>query len=302
MNRAIRRCLLMGLARSEDGGLMSHSLAAGLPELLNGREADVRTTCALMAREGEVLFRELAGADSFHVEVTAVGRDRLQDINEESNLSLDILFILKSAKRGEFEGVNGFYNGSICGDVVQKLADTLVGAEPREVKACLEIMEGRHVRLDKADGGYILRAWIETAGLDALKARSLHPQSRSGGSVTWDHSVQIHNSGGVVNYQSNLRDVVQKIMASECSGKDVLAARFAELERALAQVDESHQEDAESVKDFAQMLAKELTKEAPVPSRIQVSAEGLKNAAGVLRDICPAVISTVHLILAALPS
>jgi tRNA C32,U32 (ribose-2'-O)-methylase TrmJ len=100
-------------------------------------------------------------------------------------------------------------------------------------------------------------------------------------------------TGAVINIKSKLDNVKQTVhnapsLASETQAE--LEKLVSELEEALKPVAEARPEDADRVADMTAMVVKEATRQQPNKSILNVSLEGLKEAANAVAAIAPAVI------------
>jgi hypothetical protein len=291
MDRRLRRLVLSKLFEADDEqGLTSVELLETANQHGDDMKAqDLKVLCKALGARGELTLKTNPGdPEFFAVELTPMGSEAVQDLNYDDNLCLDILWVLNEAKRGRvLPNARGISHGMVTGEVPKRIAAVLPGTNEKAIAMCLREMHGTRVDCRGPEGlQLILSAEIRSEGQRALKSES--PNSRTP-QVHVDKSVNITAHGSIVNYQSDLVQVAQTIGGTDLPNKDELAAKLRELEQVLKALPEEHQEDAESVADAAKSLVKEASKTKPVESRMKVTAEGLKEAAGVLASISPQV-------------
>lgn len=106
--------------------------------------------------------------------------------------------------------------------------------------------------------------------------------------------IQLSNVIGPVNIKSQL-DHVTQIVKNASSMPDDKRQEFAnlidELQKAVKVALDKRPEDTERVVRTAELVATEVTKEKPDKGFLNITVEGLKQAAKTLEDIAPAVIS-----------
>lgn len=99
--------------------------------------------------------------------------------------------------------------------------------------------------------------------------------------------------GSILNLTSQLNNVTQIIGAlpnASQADKDTLTSLMQQLADALNAVPVEHAEDAETVSERAEAMAKEAKKAKPDPAYLTVSADGLKKAAATIAALVPAVL------------
>lgn len=99
--------------------------------------------------------------------------------------------------------------------------------------------------------------------------------------------------GSILNLTSQLHNVTQTITTlpnSTQAEKDALAALMQQLSAVLSDASIDYAEDAETVSERAEALAKEARKAKPNHAFLTASAEGLKEAAANLAIVLPAVL------------
>jgi len=137
---------------------------------------------------------------------------------------------------------------------------------------------------------------------EALSQRgSADPRIMIMGEVTVSQDkINITNTGGIVNVKSTLNNVTQMIQASSLpeAKADELCTLMEELKRALEDVPEAKAEDAQRVAQTAELLASEAVKENPKKSFLNLTKEGLKEAAEAVAEIAPKVLATAGKIAA----
>ncbi len=115
-----------------------------------------------------------------------------------------------------------------------------------------------------------------------------------GGIIMSQDNININNQGGNVVVKSTLTNVTQSVASTESLSADrrkELQALLAELQVALESLPSDRHEDAERVAKSAEMAVAEGTKESPNTSFLNITAEGLKEAAKAVVDIVPTVVS-----------
>lgn len=115
--------------------------------------------------------------------------------------------------------------------------------------------------------------------------------------------IKFSHVGGNVNIKSRLDQVAQNIGSAASIPADQQAELqdlMRDLSRALEQIQGEKAEDAEKVAVAAERLSGEVARDKPDKRFLEVSAEGLKDAAEAVKGIAPTVVSTVGKILALL--
>lgn len=100
--------------------------------------------------------------------------------------------------------------------------------------------------------------------------------------------------GAILNIKSTLRNVQQsigEIPTADEAAKQELHRLIEELNQALEQVPPEKEEDAEAVAQTAEALVESAKAEKPNKTMIQITGEGLKQAAKNLAEVTPAVLS-----------
>jgi methyl-accepting chemotaxis protein len=99
--------------------------------------------------------------------------------------------------------------------------------------------------------------------------------------------------GSIINIKSTLTNVQQsvgEIRTDDQSARKELEKLIGELSEALQKVPEKNQEQAEAVAETAKALVDTAKGEKPNKFMLQISSEGLKQAAKNLSDVMPLVI------------
>lgn len=107
--------------------------------------------------------------------------------------------------------------------------------------------------------------------------------------------------GANINIKSRLEDVTQTIGTlpkADSSAKAELEQLIQELNDVLQEIPEEKSEAAEAVAQSAEMLVKKAAEEEPNKTMIQITGEGLKQAAQNLADVTPAVLTIATQIVA----
>ena len=100
--------------------------------------------------------------------------------------------------------------------------------------------------------------------------------------------------GAIVNIRSTLTNVQQNINEIHTEALDArqeLGQLIAQLNEVLQKVPEPRQEQAEAVAETAKVLIDSAKSEKPNKTVLQISGEGLKQAAQNLADVLPAVVA-----------
>jgi hypothetical protein len=106
-------------------------------------------------------------------------------------------------------------------------------------------------------------------------------------------TISISNiSGSNVNVKSTLAHVSQTISAlpGDPTAKNELQQLIAQLHAELGKAPANKQADAEAVAEIAKDLLDKATKDKPNRTLVQISAEGLKQAAANIATVLPTVL------------
>jgi ABC-type transporter Mla subunit MlaD len=106
--------------------------------------------------------------------------------------------------------------------------------------------------------------------------------------------IQVSNVVGPVNIKSQFDRVTQIVKNAATMPNDKrnqLAELIDELQEALKTAAEKRPEDSERVVRSAELVATEVAKEKPDKGFLNITVEGLKQAAKAVEDIAPTVIS-----------
>ena len=98
--------------------------------------------------------------------------------------------------------------------------------------------------------------------------------------------------GSIINIKSTLTNVQQsvgEIRADDQAARKELEKLIGELSEALQKVPEKSKEHAEAVAETAKVLVDTAKAEKPNKTMLQISGEGLKQAAKNLADVMPIV-------------
>ncbi len=98
--------------------------------------------------------------------------------------------------------------------------------------------------------------------------------------------------GSIVNIKSSLRNVQQSVGAipsNDAALVEKLKALIDELSQKLQEVPAENKEQAEAVAQTAQALIEAAKPEQPNKTMLQIAGEGLKQAAGTLAEVVPAL-------------
>lgn len=114
-------------------------------------------------------------------------------------------------------------------------------------------------------------------------------------------NIRVKNVTGPVNIKSRLDNVTQ-IVSQWQAGADPkgqeLAKLFSELQESLKPAVQARPDDSERVAQMAEIVAKEVAKDTPSKGFLDISLQGLKEAAQAVADIAPGVISVAGRIAA----
>ena len=100
--------------------------------------------------------------------------------------------------------------------------------------------------------------------------------------------------GAIVNIKSTLTNVQQSvgdIRTSDESTRKELESLIGQLSEALQKVPAEHQEEAQAVAETAKVLVDTAKAEKPNKTMLQISGEGLKQAAQNLAEVMPTVLT-----------
>jgi septal ring factor EnvC (AmiA/AmiB activator) len=99
--------------------------------------------------------------------------------------------------------------------------------------------------------------------------------------------------GAIVNIKSTLTNVQQsvgEIRTEDAMTRKELEQLIGQLSEALQKAPVEHQEQAQAVAETAKVLVDSAKAEKPNKTMLQISGEGLKQAAQNLADVMPAVV------------
>jgi len=100
--------------------------------------------------------------------------------------------------------------------------------------------------------------------------------------------------GAIINIKSTLTNVQQSIgdiRTSDETARKELETLIGQLSEALQKVPAEHQEQAQAVAETAKVLVDAAKSEKPNKTMLQISGEGLKQAAQNLAEVMPTVIT-----------
>jgi hypothetical protein len=190
--------------------------------------------------------------------------------------------------------------GALAGRVAQ--AKAAEDAELRELaQALLDALESTPEG-KQAVGKYQIDArgaQVGVIGDDARVEGGLHFHQGPTTGDTFNMSGDFR--GANVNIKSTLTNVTQTIGAlpdADPSTKAELEALIQQLNDALQQVPGEKAEEAEAVAQSAELLVKTATEEKPNKTMVQISGEGLKQAAKNIADVMPTVLTIATQIVA----
>jgi len=106
--------------------------------------------------------------------------------------------------------------------------------------------------------------------------------------------------GAIINIKSTLTNVQQSIgdiHSGDESTRKELEALIGQLSEALQKVPEGHQEQAQAVAETAKVLVDTAKAEKPNKTMVQISGEGLKQAAQTLAGVMPPVLNIARQII-----
>ena len=113
-----------------------------------------------------------------------------------------------------------------------------------------------------------------------------------------DRNITVSHIGGgaqVVVASENVRQTISK--ASGPAAASEFQSLIDALNTEIAKLAENHKDEAQRVAKAADTLVDELGKEKKSPSYLKVTADGLKAAAETVKDIAPAILTTVAAIV-----
>lgn len=100
--------------------------------------------------------------------------------------------------------------------------------------------------------------------------------------------------GAIINIKSTLTNVQQsigEIHSGDETARKELESLIGQLSEALEKVPEGHQEQAQAVAETAKVLVDTAKTEKPNKTMLQISGQGLKQAAQNLADVMPTVVT-----------
>ena len=100
--------------------------------------------------------------------------------------------------------------------------------------------------------------------------------------------------GAIVNIKSTLTNVQQSvgdIRTGDETARKELESLIGQLSEALQKVPPEHQEEAQAVAETAKVLVDTAKAEKPNKTMLQISGEGLKQAAQNLAEVMPTVLT-----------
>jgi methyl-accepting chemotaxis protein len=106
--------------------------------------------------------------------------------------------------------------------------------------------------------------------------------------------------GAIINIKSTLTNVQQSIgdiHSGDESTRKELETLIGQLSEALQKVPQGHQEQAEAVAETAKALVDTARAEKPNKTMLQISGEGLKQAAQTLAGVMPPVLNIARQII-----
>lgn len=109
--------------------------------------------------------------------------------------------------------------------------------------------------------------------------------------------------GAIVNIKSTLTNVTQTVNTApniEPSLKAELNRLIEQLSESLVKAPPERKDEAEAVAQTAEQLVKQATAEKPNKTMIQITGEGLKQAAQNLADVMPTVLTIATQIVGAI--
>lgn len=107
--------------------------------------------------------------------------------------------------------------------------------------------------------------------------------------------------GANINIKSRLENVTQTVGTlphAEASAKADLEKLIKELNETLQQIPDAREQEAEAVAQSAEILVQKAAEEKPNKTMIQITGEGLKQAAQNLADVTPTVLTIATQIVA----
>ena len=109
--------------------------------------------------------------------------------------------------------------------------------------------------------------------------------------------------GAIINIKSTLTNVQQSvgdIRTSDETTRKELETLIGQLSEALQKVPPEHQDEAQAVAETAKVLVDTAKAEKPNKTMLQISSEGLKQAAQNLADVMPTVVNIAGRIVLAI--
>jgi hypothetical protein len=132
------------------------------------------------------------------------------------------------------------------------------------------------------------------------------------GRIGGDASVEVHEehigdevsvsaSNSVVNLNSALENVEQKLRVLASRDESLhqeLQTLFQQLYRQLSEIPEQRQEEVDAITSQAELVLAQTAEDKPKRRLLEISAEGLKQAAAFVKDITPDLLETASRIAA----
>lgn len=171
-----------------------------------------------------------------------------------------------------------------------------LGLDVQDIQMHLDLMEEEGtVKLAKTFDGY--SALITSGGRVVLREPDyFQPElpTQVGGITGDTFNMSGNFQGAIINIKSTLTNVSQTIGELpyvEQSVKDEMQRLVEQLNEALQQAPPNKAEAAEAVAKSAELLVKTATEEKPNKTMIQITSEGLKQAAKNIADVMPTVLT-----------
>lgn len=171
--------------------------------------------------------------------------------------------------------------------IVDKDIAAKIGQEVEEVRDYMDILEERGLTQSaNSAGGYC--AALTAKGRMTLK----DPHFRVDNRVS-DVVIQ-GNTGVFVNINSTLHSVSQSVTTSPHfqSNKEEVTKLVEQLKEALGNIPPENADEAEAIAETAKALVTNADKEKPNRALLNISADGLKQAARNLATVAPEVLKT----------
>lgn len=280
MLRTTKRRLLEAI--NESGGTVG---GPALLKEIGGEPKNLRAAAEELQSEGGIELKTLPQATGDTEFVALPGRQARAVLNrliQPTSVALEIL-----------EAIDGGTGNDRV--MIADLLKRLPGLDDRVIRSGLRYLEGKGaVKLSTSDQGHLFRVFLLPLGQVLLHdgLSPVPPPATQIGDRYEFHGV----SNSLIAVKSTLQEVNQRLTSSSLPDptKEKAQELLASLLDATAQLPDEHKENGERIADYAAHLVKESARKEPDKRMMEVTAEGLKEAAMAIISITPAIITIVH--------